>query len=125
MNLVTQIALGRVAIGVVALGRPVDVARLLHLDGPGGHMPVYLTRLAGARDIALGVATLLAPRGARKALVGLSMAVDASDAYAGYEAYRTGVVPRSTGALLVAPAVAAVLAGAMGLREQPVLRELR
>ena len=123
MNLVTQIALGRLAVGALALGRPADVSRLLKFGAPDGERAVYLTRLAGARDIALGVATLQAPRGARKSLVGLAMAVDASDAYAGYDAYRRGLVPTGTGLALVGPAVAAVLAGAAGLREQPVARD--
>lgn len=118
MNLVAQVALGRIAIGTIALARPADAARFLRLDAHGSAQPVYLTRLAGARDVALGVATLLAPRGARRALVGIGMAVDASDAYAGYEAYRSGAVPAGTGALLVVPAVAAVLAGAAGLGEK-------
>lgn len=119
MNLVAQISLGRIAIGAVAVARPADAARFLRLDAGGSAQPVYLTRLAGARDIALGVATLIAPRGARRALVGLGMAVDGSDAYAGYEAYRSGAVPKSTGVLLTAPAVAAVVAGAAGLAEKP------
>lgn len=118
MNLVAQLALGRIAIGSVAVARPETAVRFLKLDAGGTGAPVYLTRLAGVRDLALGVATLLAPRGARKALLGLGMAVDGSDAYAGYEAYRNGTVPQSTALLLTAPAVAAVLAGAVGMAEK-------
>lgn len=119
MNLVTQLSLGRIAIGAVAVARPADAVRLLGLDAGGAGGPVYLTRLAGVRDLALGVATLIAPRGARKALLGLGMAVDASDAYAGYEAYRTGAVSQGRAGVLTAPAVLAVLAGAASLAEKP------
>lgn len=118
MNLVAQLALGRIAIGSIAVARPEAAVRFLKLDAGGPGAPVYLTRLAGVRDLALGVATLMAPKGARKALLGLGIAVDGSDAYAGYEAMRTGVVPQTTGLMLTAPAVVAVLAGAAGMAEK-------
>ena len=77
------IATARIAIGVgaVVLSRP--VLRAIGFDEPDGST-VALTRLAGGRDIAIGVQTLWArddPDALRRAVL-LAAAVDAGDAAA-------------------------------------------
>jgi hypothetical protein len=115
MNPVNGLALGRIAIGATALASPSLAARLFRLDLARNPQLPYLSRMFGSREIALGAITLLAKGGARRKLVALGMAVDGADAFAGYDAMRSGVVPQSTGVFLTAPAVGAVLAGAVGL----------
>lgn len=115
MDPVIGLALGRTAIGLAAVARPDSSMHALGLDAANQPNLRYATRLAGARDIALGAATLLAPRGARKALLGIGMAVDASDAYAGYEQLRSGAMSKLSGTIVTAPAVLAVVAGAVAI----------
>jgi hypothetical protein len=68
--------------------------------------------LFAAREIAVGALTLTAPESARTQMVGLGMAVDGSDAIAGFAAARSGAVSKPVGALLTGGALAAVAAGA-------------
>lgn len=115
MNPVNGLALGRIAIGATALASPSLAAKLFRLDlGRNPQLP-YLTRMFGSREIALGVVTLLAKGNARRKLIALGMAVDGADAFAGVDAVRNGSVSQSTGAFLTAPALGAVVAGAVGL----------
>ena len=115
MNPVTGLALGRIAIGTAALASPDLAMKLFRLDlGRNPQLP-YLSRMFGSREIALGAITLLAKGGARRKLVALGIAVDGADAFAGYDAMRTGSVNQSVGIGLTAPAVAAVVAGTIGL----------
>jgi hypothetical protein len=115
MNPVTGLALGRIAIGVTALASPDAAAKLFRLELANNPQLPYMTRMFGSREIVLGAITLLAKGGARRRLIALGMAVDGADAFAGYDAMRTGSVPQSTGMFLTAPAIGAVLAGAVGL----------
>ena len=115
MNPVTGLALGRIAIGTAALASPDLAMKLFRLDpGRNPQLP-YLSRMFGSREIALGAITLLAKGSARRKLVALGIAVDGADAFAGYDAMRTGSVNQSVGIGLTAPAVAAVVAGTIGL----------
>jgi hypothetical protein len=115
MNPVNGLALGRIAIGATALASPALAAKLFRLDLARNPQLPYLSRMFGSREIALGAITLLARGGARRRLIALGMAVDGADAFAGYDAMRSGSVTQSTGVVLTAPAVGAVLAGAIGL----------
>jgi hypothetical protein len=115
MNPVTGLALGRIAIGATALASPDLAGKLFRLDiGRNPQLP-YMSRMFGSREIALGAITLLAKGGARRKLVALGIAVDGADAFAGYDAMRTGSVSQSVGIGLTLPAVGAVVAGAVGL----------
>jgi hypothetical protein len=114
MNPVTGLALGRIAIGATALASPSLASRLFRLDlGSNPQLP-YLSRMFGSREIALGAITLVSTGAARRKLIALGMAVDGADAFAGYDAMRSGSVSRSVGIGLTAPAVGAVVAGAIG-----------
>jgi hypothetical protein len=115
MNPVTGLALGRIAIGLTALASPDLGAKLFRLDMARNPQLPYMVRLFGSREIALGALTLVTKGKARRKLVALGMAVDGADAFAGYDAMRTGSVPRSTGLFLIGPALGAVLTGAVGL----------
>jgi hypothetical protein len=114
MNPVTGLSLGRIAIGATALASPDLAGKLFRLDIARNPQLPYMSRMFGSREIALGLVTLLAKGGARRKLVALGMAVDGADAFAGYDAMRTGSVEQSVGIGLTAPAVGAVLAGAIG-----------
>jgi hypothetical protein len=115
MNPVTGLALGRIAIGATALAAPDLAGKLFRLDvGRNPQLP-YMSRMFGSREIALGAITLFAKGSARRKLVALGIAVDGADAFAGYDAMRTGSVNQSVGVGLTLPAVGAVVAGAIGL----------
>lgn len=114
MNPVTGLALGRIAIGITALASPELAGRLFRLDVASNPQLPYMSRMFGSREIALGAITLAAKGSARRRLVALGMAVDGADAFAGYEAMRSGTVSQSVGIGLTAPALGAVAAGAIG-----------
>ncbi|RNM14285.1 hypothetical protein EFL26_15315 [Nocardioides pocheonensis] len=111
----TGLALGRIVIGATALASPDVAAKLFRLDAARNPQLPYMSRLFGSREIALGAVTLVSKGAARRKLVALGMAVDGADAFAGYDAMRSGSVNQSVGVGLTVPAVGAVLAGAIGL----------
>ena len=111
MNPVTGLSLGRIAIGVGALASPDLASKLFRLDGPNNPQLPYMTRMFASREIALGAVTLASKGAARRKLLALGIAVDGADAFAGYDAMRTGAVNNSVGVGLTVPAVGAVIAG--------------
>jgi hypothetical protein len=115
MNPATGLALGRIAIGVGALASPDLASKLFRLDGPNNPQLGYMTRMFASREIALGAVTLVAKGAARRKLVALGIFVDGADAFAGYDAMRTGSVTNSVGIGLTAPALGAVIAGGIAL----------
>jgi hypothetical protein len=115
MNPVNGLALGRIVIGLTALASPELTGKLFRLDLARNPQLPYMSRLFGSREVALGAATLLAKGKGRRRLLALGMAIDGSDAFAGYDLARTGAVPQSAGVFLTAPALGAVVAGAIGL----------
>jgi hypothetical protein len=106
------LAVGRVVLGAIALVFPTLAARIFMLKVSSNPQLPYMTRLFGAREIAVGALTLTAPESARTSMVGLGMAVDGSDAIAGFAAARSGAVSKPVGVLLTGGALAAVAAGA-------------
>lgn len=115
MNPVTGLALGRIAIGATAVASPDLAGKLFRLDVASNPQLPYMSRLFGSREIVLGAVTLVSKGAARRKLVALGMAVDGADAFAGFDAMRSGAVTQSVGVGLTVPAVGAVLAGAIGL----------
>ena len=113
MNPANGLALGRIAIGVGALASPDLASKLFRLDGPNNPQLPYMTRMFASREIALGAVTLASKGAARRKLLALGIAVDGADAFAGYDAMRTGAVNNSVGVGLTVPAVGAVIAGAI------------
>ena len=111
----TGLALGRIAIGVGALVSPDLASKVFRLDGENNKQLPYMTRMFASREIALGAVTLASKGAARRKLVALGIAVDGADAFAGIDAMRAGSVDQSVGIGLTAPAVGAMIAGAIGL----------
>ncbi len=107
-----SLAIGRIAIGAVALLFPTLAARLFMLKVTSNPQLPYMTRLFAAREIAVGALALTAPESSRTSMVGLGMAIDGSDAIAGIAATRSGAVSKPVGALLTGAALGAVAAGA-------------
>ena len=115
MNPALGLAAARLVIGGCALATPDLGTRLFRLDGPGNPQLPYMTRLFASREIVLGAATLLASGKTRRNLVLGGIAVDAADAAAAWLAGEDRSVDRTTAAMLTAPAVAAVVAGVVGV----------
>ena len=115
MNPVIGLSLGRIAVGSTALANPEVAAKLFQLDPVTNPQVPYVIRLFGSREIALGVATLLARGKAQRGLIGLGILVDAADAGTGYLAMQDGSVSRKTAMTLIGPAAGAVLSGLVGL----------
>jgi hypothetical protein len=115
MNPVTGLSLGRIAIGATTLASPDLAGKLFRLDvGSNPQLP-YMARMFASREIALGAITLVSRGKARRALVALGMAVDGSDAYAGFDAGRSRAVSRSDSTFLTVLALVGVAAGVIGL----------
>jgi Domain of unknown function (DUF4267) len=118
MNPVIGLSLGRIAVGVLTFFRPALAANLFGLDVVNNPQGPYLARLFGSREVAIGTATLLARGTTRRNLVLAGMAVDLADAATGVLGIQDKSVPTRTGAMLIAPALGAVLAGFAGLRQK-------
>ncbi|QCW50676.1 hypothetical protein FE634_10100 [Nocardioides dongxiaopingii] len=115
MNPVTTLSLGRIGVGVAALVRPDVVSSTMGSAAAPTSRPL-LAQWFGTREIALGTATLLASGSARRTLVLIGMAVDASDAATAHAAVGEEEVPPNVGLGLVGVAGVAVLSGLLGLR---------
>lgn len=107
-----SLAIGRIALGAVALLFPTLAARLFMLKVKSNPQLPYMTRLFAAREIAVGALTLTAPESSRTTMTGLGIAIDGSDAIAGVAAVRSGAVSKPVGVLLTGAALGAVAAGA-------------
>ena len=116
MDNLTGLALGRIAIGALAYAAP--TLGLSSLTFKGEPQAAYLFRLFGARDVALGVLTLVAPPSQKLALLRAGIAVDAADAGAGLLALRSGAVGKPIGLLLTGFGAAAAAAGAVAHAQQ-------
>ena len=112
------LAIGRLVIGAVALLFPALAARLFMLDVKSNPQLPYMTRLFAARELAVGGMSLAAPESARTAMAGLGMAVDGSDAVAGFAATRAGIVSKSVGVILTVAALGAMAAGGSVLADR-------
>ncbi|MGA8256066.1 MAG: hypothetical protein WB767_05755 [Nocardioides sp.] len=112
MNPVTGLSLGRIGVGVASIVKPDLVQSRMGITSSS---PV-LTQWFGNREIALGLATLLASGGSRRTLVLIGMAVDAADAATAYRAVEAESIPRASGLAGVAVAAGAVVGGLLGMR---------
>ena len=118
MKPVSSMSLVRIAIGAASVARPDLAAKAFRLDSASNPQMSYMTRMFGSREVALGLMTLVSKGRSRKALTALGIAVDGSDAFAGFDAGRTGAVSQSTSGFLTAPAILAVAGGLLGLLER-------
>jgi hypothetical protein len=113
---VIGLSLGRIAVGTVSLAKPDVAAGLFGLDVAANPQGPYLARLFGSREIAIGALTLLSRGTTRRNLVLAGIGIDLADAATGVLGIQDKSVPVRTGAMLIGPAVGAVLAGIGGLR---------
>jgi hypothetical protein len=116
VNPVTGLSLGRIAVGAISFARPDVAATMFGLDLANNPQGPYVARLFGSREVALGAATLLARGKTRRNLVLAGIGVDLADAATGVLGIQDKTVPTRTGAMLIAPAIGAVLSGIAGLR---------
>lgn len=121
MDHATTLSLGRIGIGAAAWAAPEFSLKAMMLDG-SAPQSAYLARLFGARDVALGVLTLMAAPERKPALLVLGVAVDSADAAAGALIAKSGGVSKKTGAALTAVAVFAAGAGVLALGQHRALR---
>lgn len=115
MDPVTGLSLGRIVIGICAYVAPELTAKIFGLsaaDNP--HLP-YMSRLFGARELAVGGLTLAARGTTRRNLTVIGMAIDAADATTGALELRARRVPVTAGAMLLAVAGGAVVSGGLAL----------
>jgi hypothetical protein len=117
MDNATSLSLARIVIGTAAYAAPELSLKAMMLDHTHRETPIFV-RLFGVRDIAIGVATLLAAPQHTRALLGLGMLVDAGDAGAGFLALRSGAVKPLVGIGLTAAGASAVLAAAVAVAQQ-------
>ncbi len=118
MNPVIGLSLGRIVVGVLSFAQPALAAKMFGLDIENNPQGTFLARLFGSREIAIGTATLLARGKTRRNLVLAGIGVDAADAATGVLGIQDKSVPVRTGAMLIVPAILAVLSGFAGLRQK-------
>jgi len=115
MDPVTGISLARIVLGVCAYLAPDLTAKLFGLSpAENAHLP-YMSRMFGAREVALGGVTLVARGTARRNLALVGMAVDAADATTGALELKAKRIPLAAGGMLVAVAAGAVVSGGLAL----------
>lgn len=115
MDPVTGLSLGRIAIGTGALIDPDATARLFGLDPETNPQLRAMSRMFGAREVALGAVTLVARGRLRRNLVLVGIAVDGADALTGALELGEDAVPRSAAGVLSAVALGAVGSGVASL----------
>ena len=116
MNQVDQLAIARIAVGAGFWAAPERALAVGGLDAAAPQSP-YLGRLFGAREVAFGLVTLLAPAQQKRNLALLGLAVDALDAGAGALAIKSAGVSPARGAVLAGAGAAAVVTGLVGLKQ--------
>jgi hypothetical protein len=115
MDPVTGLSLGRIIIGIGAFVAPELTAKLFGLTPEtNAHLP-FMSRLFGAREVAVGAVTLVAKGDARRKLAMVGVAVDAADATNGVLELQSKRVPVLAGAMMAGVASGAVAAGVLGL----------
>lgn len=103
----------RFALGPVAWGAPGLGLRLLGLSAQRNPHASYVTRLFGARDMALGLGVLLTHGDARRLWWRIGIGCDLLDAAAGVLSARKNELPRSTFTRVML-VVAALFGAALG-----------
>jgi hypothetical protein len=106
----------RLAIGAGSWLAPRLAGRAFGLDVPANPQAVYLARLFGVRDFALGWGVLTTQGEARRQWLMIGVACDAADALAGIAGKRDGSLPAFTSALVTSTAVSAVALGVGAVR---------
>jgi hypothetical protein len=100
---------------VGAWATPNVAGRLFGLDPDNNPQASYLGRLFGARDLALAAGTLSTEGADQRRWIQIGLACDVADAFAGYIAGRTGVLPKPAAVMVTATALVAAGLGAAAL----------
>lgn len=117
-NVFRFLLLGRVLVGVASWLAPRTVWRAVGLGVPrDAGSPDAVTRLFGARDLALGLALLQPEPAARRRALRACVAVDSADTVAGLLAVRAGA-PRASLVGVAAGAALLALSGVVALRDE-------
>ena len=114
MNPVTGLNIGRVVLGGLALVSPTSAAKVVGLDPVANRQLNYMTRMFGAREVALGALTLASTGQRQRDLVLTGIAVDATDTFSGVAAAFDGSVTKVRGAVLALAALGALVTGVVG-----------
>lgn len=121
-----QIGLARAGLGVSLLAAPVPLIRMLGIDTGTVRRMAWVTRLAAARDVALGLGTIAALRDGAShrddavRWLAIGAAADVADTLILTAALRAGRFGTVRGALMVASAVGGASLGAVaaaGMRQ--------
>ena len=117
MDQATSLSLGRIVVGAAAWAAPTASLRVSQLDAEAPQSP-FLLRLFGARDVALGALTILAPAATRPTLLKVGVGVDAGDAAAALLALKAGQLKLVPALAMAGTAGFAIFAGVQALGEQ-------
>jgi hypothetical protein len=113
----TSLIASRMAFGVAIWTLPGPVGKAFGVDMTRDPLAIYLSRLMGARDVALAWELLVTEGDARRKWLLACMACDAADTVAAIAAGRNGLSKRTT-AMLLAASLGPMVRGAIVLREQ-------
>jgi hypothetical protein len=105
------------AFGVALWTLPGPVGKAFGVDMTRDPLAIYLSRLMGARDVALAWELLVTDADAQRRWLLTCMVCDAADTLAAIAAGRNGLSKRTT-ALLLGASVGPMVRGALALREQ-------
>jgi hypothetical protein len=112
----TRVLVGlRLGIGAGSWTAPRLAGRLFGLNAAANPQLPYVTRLFGARDVALAVGLQLSSGPSRRLWLQLGILCDAADFAAGVLAGRSGELSKLSTALVTAPALAGVAVGVAAL----------
>ncbi len=114
MDNINGLALARIGLGLGFYATPELALKYGMLDPQAPQSP-YLGRMFAAREIALGLVTLLAKPESKRGVIALGLAVDLADSAAGALAIRSKAVSTKAGAVLTGTAALAALTGLRGL----------
>ena len=107
----------RMAFGIAIWTLPGPVGKAFGVDMTRDPLAVYLSRLMGARDVALAWELLVTEGDAQRKWLFACMVCDAADTLAAGAAGRNGLSKRTT-AMLLAASLGPMVRGAIVLREQ-------
>lgn len=109
-----SLIVSRMAFGVAIWTLPGPVGRAIGVDMTRDPLATYLSRLMGARDVALAWELLVTEGDAQRKWLIACMACDAADTLAAAAAGRNGL-PKRTTALLLAASLGPMVRGAIVL----------
>jgi hypothetical protein len=113
----TSLIASRMAFGVAIWTLPGPVGKAFGVDMTRDPLAIYLSRLMGARDVALAWELLVTEGDPQRKWLIACMVCDTADTLAAIAAGRGGL-PKRTTAMLLAASLGPMVRGAIILREQ-------